>query len=211
VERDVVRSGHRCRSWRRSYDYRRRLGFRPHRCRRPGKHGPATRDRRSYPDRHVDHRRTPRRRHLLQSDRVHPGQWQSHVLTRCSGLENPTKKDGATDEVGMFGSRLFGWLAAAALSLTIFGTAPAWAKDAEDVPGSPAEFEHKGGPQIFTPVRIDLGIWTIVVFLILFFLLKKYAWGPMLTGLQKREENISTALEEAQKARDEAKKIRDDL
>jgi F-type H+-transporting ATPase subunit b len=71
--------------------------------------------------------------------------------------------------------------------------------------------EEPGGPQIFTPVRIDLAIWTLVVFLLLLFVLTKYAWNPMLTALQKREENIRSALDEAQRAREEAHKLREDL
>src|SRR5205807_135020 len=63
---------------------------------------------------------------------------------------------------------------------------------------------------IFEP-RVDLGIWTIVVFLGLFFILKKYAWGPMIEGLQKREERIKGALEEAKKARDDALRIQAEL
>jgi F-type H+-transporting ATPase subunit b len=66
------------------------------------------------------------------------------------------------------------------------------------------------GIDIFAP-RFDLAIWTIVVFLCLFFILKKYAWGPMLEGLQKREENIHAALEEAKKAREEAQVLRAQL
>jgi F-type H+-transporting ATPase subunit b len=71
-----------------------------------------------------------------------------------------------------------------------------------------AKEEHKGGPQIFTPVRIDLGIWTLAVFLILLFLLSKFAWKPMLEGLHKREETIQGALDEARLAREEAEKMR---
>lgn len=74
--------------------------------------------------------------------------------------------------------------------------------------------EHGGkasGPQIFTPVRIDLGIWTLVVFGSLLFILKKYAWGPMLEGLHKREDRILAALEEASRAREEAQRLRADL
>jgi len=55
---------------------------------------------------------------------------------------------------------------------------------------------------------LDLAIWTVVVFLVLFFVLKRFAWGPMLTGLKKREESIRSALDEASKARDEAHGIR---
>ncbi len=77
--------------------------------------------------------------------------------------------------------------------------------------GHAAEGEPEAGPQIFTPIRIDLGIWTLVVFLLLLAVLTKYAWNPMLGALQKREENIRGALDEAQRAREEAHKLRDQL
>lgn len=57
--------------------------------------------------------------------------------------------------------------------------------------------------------RFDLGIWTIVVFVLLFLVLRKYAWGPMLEGLQKREQNIHNAIAEAHQTREEAHKLRD--
>src|SRR5262245_22753742 len=68
----------------------------------------------------------------------------------------------------------------------------------------------EGGIDIVAP-RFDLGLWTIVVFLGLFFILRKYAWGPMIEGLQKREENIKGALEEAKKARKDAENIQAEL
>src|SRR5262245_46770230 len=46
---------------------------------------------------------------------------------------------------------------------------------------------------------LDLAIWTVVVFLLLLFVLGRFAWKPMLAGLQKREENIRGALAEATK------------
>jgi len=84
---------------------------------------------------------------------------------------------------------------------------------AEDAAASKeaAKDTHKGGPEIFVPVRIDLGIWTMVVFLILFFVLKKYAFAPMIEGLNKREATIQGALTEAQRTRDEAQRLRDQL
>lgn len=57
----------------------------------------------------------------------------------------------------------------------------------------------------------DLGLWTLVVFLLLYLVLKRAAWGPMLEGLQKREENIAAALEESRRAREEAAGLRDHL
>jgi F-type H+-transporting ATPase subunit b len=53
----------------------------------------------------------------------------------------------------------------------------------------------------------DLMIWTVIVFLGLLYVLKRYAWKPMLDGLQRREQNIHAAMEEAQRARDEAQKM----
>jgi len=49
------------------------------------------------------------------------------------------------------------------------------------------------------------------VFLVLFFLLKRYAWGPMLEGLDNREKRIHGELEQAQKANAEAQSLRADF
>ncbi|MGE3805004.1 MAG: F0F1 ATP synthase subunit B [Gemmataceae bacterium] len=58
---------------------------------------------------------------------------------------------------------------------------------------------------------LDLGIWTLLVFLLLLAVLRKWAWGPMLEGLKKREENIFNALEDAKKARADAERVRAEL
>jgi F-type H+-transporting ATPase subunit b len=58
---------------------------------------------------------------------------------------------------------------------------------------------------------LDLAIWTVVVFLVLLFVLARFAWKPMLAGLKQREENIRGALTEAAKAREEAQSIRASL
>ncbi len=65
--------------------------------------------------------------------------------------------------------------------------------------------------EMFVPPRLDLMIWTIVVFAVLLWVLKKLAWKPMLEGLQSREARIRGALDEAHTARDEAQKLRGDL
>ena len=78
--------------------------------------------------------------------------------------------------------------------------------------GAPCAWGAEGEKiNIFDPADIPLGIWSILVFVILLMVLKKYAWGPILEGLQKREHNIASAVEEAQKARDEAQRLRDQL
>lgn len=65
-------------------------------------------------------------------------------------------------------------------------------------------------PSIIAPV-LDLTIWTVVVFLVLLFVLRRFAWKPVLEGLQKREENIRFALDEAQKARADTQRMREQL
>jgi len=52
--------------------------------------------------------------------------------------------------------------------------------------------------------RWDLGIWSILIFLAILFVLGKFAWKPMLQGLQEREEKIRTALDLAEQTRKEA-------
>jgi F-type H+-transporting ATPase subunit b len=60
--------------------------------------------------------------------------------------------------------------------------------------------EQQKDPDILEP-RFDLTIWSIIVFVILLVVLRKYAWGPILEGLQKREASITEAIEEAIRAR----------
>jgi F-type H+-transporting ATPase subunit b len=57
----------------------------------------------------------------------------------------------------------------------------------------------------------DLGLWTVVVFVLLLLVLRKLAWKPMLEGLHRREATIREAREDAQRARDEAERIRAEL
>ena len=59
------------------------------------------------------------------------------------------------------------------------------------------------GTQLVTP---ELGtiIWTLVTFVILFFLLKRFAWGPLLQMLDEREKSVKDSLEAAERARAEA-------
>ncbi|MEE9562198.1 MAG: F0F1 ATP synthase subunit B [Thermoanaerobaculia bacterium] len=52
----------------------------------------------------------------------------------------------------------------------------------------------------------DIGnvIWTLVIFLAVILVLGKFAWGPMLSGLQRREQFIRDSLEEAKQDREAA-------
>jgi F-type H+-transporting ATPase subunit b len=61
------------------------------------------------------------------------------------------------------------------------------------------------------PKKWDLGIWSIIVFLVLLAVLTKFAWKPMLEGLNKREANIRGALEQAEKTRRDALELQNQL
>ena len=55
---------------------------------------------------------------------------------------------------------------------------------------------------------IGLFFWQTVIFLLLIWLLKKYAWTPILNTINDREEGIKNALESAKKAREEIKTLK---
>ena len=55
-----------------------------------------------------------------------------------------------------------------------------------------------------------LYIWTIATFVILVALLGKFAWKPLLAALDERQKGIRSALDEAQKAREEIQRVRVD-
>lgn len=53
-------------------------------------------------------------------------------------------------------------------------------------------------------------IWATVAFLIVLMILRRAAWGPILKGLQEREETIANSLNEAEKAREEIASLKSD-
>jgi len=70
--------------------------------------------------------------------------------------------------------------------------------------------EAQGGAGASNPlVQLDPGlfIWTILTFLILFFVLSKFAWKPLLTLLESRENTIKSSLEDAEKAKQELERL----
>ena len=56
-------------------------------------------------------------------------------------------------------------------------------------------------------VTPGLMIWTIVCFFITFFVLKRYAFGPIQKMLDDRREQIRRSIEEAENAREEARRL----
>lgn len=57
---------------------------------------------------------------------------------------------------------------------------------------------------------IGLFFWQTVLFLALLFLLRKYAWKPILNAVNDREEGIKTALESAENAKREMENLQAD-
>ena len=81
------------------------------------------------------------------------------------------------------------------------------------IPGDEGLYESteaQGGAGVPNPlVQLDPGlfIWTILTFLILFFVLSKFAWRPLLAALESREKTIRSSLEDAEKAKQELERL----
>ncbi|GAB4368618.1 MAG: F0F1 ATP synthase subunit B [Calditrichia bacterium] len=52
-----------------------------------------------------------------------------------------------------------------------------------------------------------LMIWTWITFLVLFFILAKVAWKPLVSAVQQREQTISDSLNKAEMAKNEAQRL----
>lgn len=52
--------------------------------------------------------------------------------------------------------------------------------------------------------------WTLVAFLIVFFILKKFAWKPILNTLNEREKNIADSIATAEKVKIEMAQMKND-
>ena len=70
--------------------------------------------------------------------------------------------------------------------------------------------ESHGGSSAPNPlVQLDPGlfIWTIITFVVLFIILAKFAWKPLLNALKEREDQIKLALQNAAQAKEELGKL----
>lgn len=69
---------------------------------------------------------------------------------------------------------------------------------------------HGAGHEVnLSPMTIDpdLAIYTLVVFIVLFIVLAKFAWKPIAEGLDAREKGIADNIAAAQRTNDEAKAL----
>jgi F-type H+-transporting ATPase subunit b len=53
----------------------------------------------------------------------------------------------------------------------------------------------------------DLAFWTLVIFLVLLAVLKKFAWGPIAEGLDRRERTISEHIAFAEQSQEEGRRL----
>jgi F-type H+-transporting ATPase subunit b len=67
-------------------------------------------------------------------------------------------------------------------------------------------FESTPGMELVLP-QFGLFFWTVLIFLVIFFLLRRFAWKPILAALNEREKSIADALSQAEKARKEMQNL----
>jgi len=63
--------------------------------------------------------------------------------------------------------------------------------------------------ELLTPSP-GLLVWTLLAFLIVFFILKKYAWTAIIKGLNEREKNIAASISSAEKIKLEMAQLKND-
>jgi F-type H+-transporting ATPase subunit b len=64
--------------------------------------------------------------------------------------------------------------------------------------------------KLMNDFSFGLFIWQVVIFVGLIFLLKKFAWKPILDAVNEREQGIKNALESAESARNEMQNLQAD-
>ena len=80
----------------------------------------------------------------------------------------------------------------------------AWAAGAD---GHSAEAGPVEGLNPLESWKADLALWTAVVFVVLLFILWKYAWGPIVHALQQREQAIADQIAQAQRQHQQAQSL----
>jgi F-type H+-transporting ATPase subunit b len=73
-----------------------------------------------------------------------------------------------------------------------------------------AAVEEDNGDNPLLKASPGLMIWTLVIFGITLFILKRYVFGPLGTAIEKRRNDIAASIEEAERSRDEATQLLDD-
>lgn len=61
--------------------------------------------------------------------------------------------------------------------------------------------------KLINDFSVGLFFWLVAIFILLLFVLRKFAWNPILKAVNEREEGIKTALEQAENARKEMQNL----
>ena len=69
-----------------------------------------------------------------------------------------------------------------------------------------AQHESEGGGGLYD-INTGLSVWTLIVFVSLLLILRKYAWGPIVDAVDSREKGIQTAIDGAAELNAEAAKL----
>ena len=86
--------------------------------------------------------------------------------------------------------------------LVLAWAAPVFASEAKEGAGGAAT-------ALITP-EIGLIFWTLVTFLVLMFVLSKFAWRPIINAMNAREDGIKSDLDRAKKEREDAQRLLED-
>ena len=73
-----------------------------------------------------------------------------------------------------------------------------------------ASTESDSGDNPLLKASPGLMIWTLVIFGITLFIMKRYVFGPVGQAIEKRRTDIAASIEEAEKSRDEATQLLED-
>lgn len=103
----------------------------------------------------------------------------------------------------------FAFLAGMAFWATPVSFAAAEAKDEGAAKADDHKHNHEHKTQLFDAeraglTRYDLGIYSFIVFILLLGILGKFAWGPMMKGLDAREASLRQTFADAEKAKADA-------
>ena len=69
-----------------------------------------------------------------------------------------------------------------------------------------AAAQEEGGTNLLTP-NGGLMFWTVVIFVILLFVLSRFAFKPMLAAVEAREKSLQDAIDAAKRDREEAERV----
>lgn len=71
------------------------------------------------------------------------------------------------------------------------------------------EENSKGVNPLLTP-ELGTYVWSLVIFMTVLFVLRKFAWNPLLNFLDEREKEIASSLQMAESAKTDLQKIKDE-